>query len=474
MKNYKLKLLALAVSVNGLATWLPATETEATDTAIAFETEIREEVTSLRERLLKLEAMLDSIQSSPKADAATTAAPQPAENDLGSPELLDPVMEAMVESSEPEATIAILPNSSTSWPTAVSDVEPDEEEPVGVASSGGQAISITGLLDTYYTVNSNNPVDGVNSLYYTNPNSRGFGLNQAKLEIDASGDGPIGFRSDIWFGSGARLFRDGLEPGPLADVIYLQQAYGYYQFGNGAELDVGLFGTIAGLEVAESHLNWNYTRGILWAWNEPFSHLGAKLSVPLSDTFTATVMLVNGFDNAFDTNTGKSYGLQGSYAPNDRFNTTFTWINGPENAFTNEAWQKDFSWNFYAGLHDCFEVMANLDYIEGNAPMEASATSWGVGLYGRIHLSDKIRIAERFEFFEDTQARSTGVAQNLRENTITFEVQPVRDDPRFLTRFEFRRDWSDVPFFLTDKADVFKRDQNTFTVGMMWVFGPKE
>src|SRR5690606_34344495 len=101
-------------------------------------------------------------------------------------------------------------------------------------------LKITGIIDTYYTYNSNDPDDGTNTLYYTNPNSRGFGLNQAKLEIDAKGEGPIGFRSDIWFGSGARLFRDGLEPGALEDVIYLQQAYGYYTWENGAQLDVGL------------------------------------------------------------------------------------------------------------------------------------------------------------------------------------------------------------------------------------------
>ena len=329
--------------------------------------------------------------------------------------------------------------------------------------------------DTYYTHNTNSPEDGTNTLYYTNPNSRGFGLNQAKLEIDASGDGPIGFRSDIWFGSGARLFRDGLEPGPLEDVIYLQQAYGYYQFDNGAELDVGLFGTIAGLEVAESHLNWNYTRGMLWAWNEPFSHLGAKFSAPVSDTVTATFMLVNGFDNAWDQNSGKSYGAQISLAPSERFNTTATWINGPENWGTNDGWLKNFSWNFYGGLHDRFEVMGNLDYISNTDPDGVSATSWGMGGYARVHLSDQARLAYRFEFMDDSQARSTGIEQNLREYTITFEVQPVSDDPRFLTRFEFRRDWSDVAFFsCASCTDGFAFNQNTITVGLMWVFGPKE
>lgn len=459
MKNHLIRLLALCAA-GAMPLAAASAEAEPAPTAQGVEAEIREELSELRARLQKLEAMLNSLD---------TAASEPAEQ---------AVAEAPAEGA-PAATVAELAAPADAEPVAtnpvavVADAEPSQEMPVGVVSSGGQTVSFTGLLDTYLTYNTNKPADGTNTLYYTNPNSRGFGLNQAKLEIDASGDGPIGFRSDIWFGSGARLFRDGLEPGPLEDVIYLQQAYGYYQFDNGAELDVGLFGTIAGLEVAESHLNWNYTRGILWAWNEPFSHLGAKYSVPVTDTFTATFMLVNGFDNAFDQNSGKSYGLQGSFAPNDRFNTTFTWINGPETWGHNEGWLKNASWNFYAMAHERFEIMANLDYIQASDGM-ASATSWGMGGYARAHLTDQVRLAYRYEFMDDTEARSTGVEQMLKENTLTFEVQPVRDDPRFLTRIEWRRDWSDVPFFAQDCClSEFAKSQNTITLGLMWVFGPK-
>ena len=281
-------------------------------TPVELEAEIRSELDSLRERIEDLEVLLATLVAS---------------------------RGAAVPSADAEPSLALA--AADAGVSAGSDLpapaaqDADPGMPEGVASTGGQALSITGLVDTYYTHNANDPEDGNNTLYYTNPNARGFGLNQLKLEIETAGDGPFGFRSDIWFGSGARLFRDGLEPGPLADLLYVQQAYGYYRFGNGAQFDMGAFGTIAGLEVAESHLNWNYTRGILWAWNEPFSHVGARLGVPLSDTFTGTLMLVNGFDNAWDQNTGKSYGVQGSLAPGDQFNTTLTWINGPENAGTN-------------------------------------------------------------------------------------------------------------------------------------------
>ncbi len=349
-----------------------------------------------------------------------------------------------------------------------------EEPEAGAVRTGGPPLSLTGLVDTYFTMNANNPASGFNDLYYTNPNARGFGFNQLKLEIETVGDGPIGFRSDIWYGSGARLFREGLEPGPLADVLYLQQAYGYYRDSGGGQLDVGLFGTIAGLEVAESHLNWNYSRGLLWAWNEPFSHLGARYSRPLSDTFTGTLLLVNGFDNAFDQNTGKSYGLQGSLAPSERFHTTLTWIHGPENFGTNDGWQRDLSWNAYLGLSDRLEAMVNMDAIQAVDPEGETALTWGLGGYLRVHLGPRWRLAERFEFMNDREARSTGVEQLLMGNTITLEFQPVADDPRMLTRLEYRRDWSDVPFFDCPGCQGgLSEAQDTFTLGLSWVFGPK-
>lgn len=432
---------AVALALSGLpAAGLAGAEEESrfrAASAAGIEAEIRGELAALRERIEDLEVLLATLAATRERDGT---------------------------SRETERAAA---------PTAPAD-RTAETAPEGLASTGGQPLSITGLVDTYYTHNANAPEDGTNALYYTNPNARGFGLNQLKLEIETAGEGPFGFRSDIWFGSGARLFRDGLEPGPLADVLYLQQAYGYYRFGGGAQLDVGLFGTISGLEVAESHLNWNYSRGLLWAWNEPFSHLGAKLGAPLTDTLSGAVLLVNGFDNAWDQNSGKSYGLQGSLAPGDRFHTTITWIHGPENAGTNDGWLRHLSWNAWLGASDRFEAMVNLDAIAATDPTGAGATSWGLGGYLRYHLSDRLRIAERYEFLNDREARSTGVEQLLMENTLTLEFQPVPDDPRFLARAEYRRDWSDAAFFACPGCgDGLSKTQNTFTLGMSWVFGPR-
>ena len=52
---------------------------------------------------------------------------------------------------------------------------------------------------------------------------------------------------------------------------------------------------------------------------------------------------------------------------------------------------------------------------------------------------------------------------------MTFEYAP---EPRFITRFEYRRDWSMASDFFTNDSGMFVSSQDTLTLGMMWVFGP--
>jgi hypothetical protein len=65
----------------------------------------------------------------------------------------------------------------------------------------------------------------------------------------------------------------------------------------------------------------------------------------------------------------------------------------------------------------------------------------------------------------------SGLTQALKENTVTFDYK-LADG--FLMRYEWRRDFSNQPSFLTDKQGVLRKDQNTATLGMIWWWGRKE
>jgi hypothetical protein len=69
-----------------------------------------------------------------------------------------------------------------------------------------------------------------------------------------------------------------------------------------------------------------------------------------------------------------------------------------------------------------------------------------------------------------------GVTQTLKEQTAPAEYEFGEG---FLLRGEYRRDWSKIPFFLTDsfgrfglfklpdKPGKFKKEQNTVTLGLI-------
>ena len=81
--------------------------------------------------------------------------------------------------------------------------------------------------------------------------------------------------------------------------------------------------------------------------------------------------------------------------------------------------------------------------------MRSSATAggdWdGVAAYVNYQLSGQWRVSLRGEYFDDKDGFMTGVAQKLKEGTITFGYDPVSD---FELRLEGRYDSSNEPGFV--------------------------
>jgi hypothetical protein len=68
----------------------------------------------------------------------------------------------------------------------------------------------------------------------------------------------------------------------------------------------------------------------------------------------------------------------------------------------------------------------------------------------------------------DEDGFMTGASQKVKEFTLTAEVKHSQG---LISRFEYRRDWSDVDFFV--KGAGLRSNQNTFTVGLVYAFSSK-
>ncbi len=62
-------------------------------------------------------------------------------------------------------------------------------------------------------------------------------------------------------------------------------------------------------------------------------------------------------------------------------------------------------------------------------------------------------------------------AYDVLSNNITYDFN-LADG--FLMRYEWRRDFSNQPSFLTSTQGVLSNQQNTALVGLIWWFGRKE
>lgn len=94
----------------------------------------------------------------------------------------------------------------------------------------------------------------------------------------------------------------------------------------------------------------------------------------------------------------------------------------------------------------------------------------GVAGAARFALTPWFAIAPRLEWFNDADGFTTGTVQKLKEVTMTAEFKMKEG---FLSRLEYRRDWSNTPFFDRGAGLAVSRSQPTLLAGIVAYFGPK-
>ena len=92
-------------------------------------------------------------------------------------------------------------------------------------------------------------------------------------------------------------------------------------------------------------------------------------------------------------------------------------------------------------------------------------------LAGKYALTPDWYAAVRGEYFDDRGGLFSGVTQALKEVTFTLNRQIT---PGFLLRGEYRRDWSNRPYFLSDAQGAPEGAQSTGTLGLVYWWGTKQ
>jgi hypothetical protein len=328
-------------------------------------------------------------------------------------------------------------------------------------------IDFSGLIDGYYSLNFNHPATRNNVIRNFDVRANQFELNMLKLSAEHAAD-PVGFRVDLGFGRTFELFH---ATEPLSTPVFrnIMQAYMSFRPQNlgGLQVDFGKFVTSAGAEPTETHLNWNYSRSLLFT-NGPYYHFGLRTSVPVNKYVSAGVQIVNGWNNVEDNNSGKTIGLTSSIST-----SKFSWSNnyyvGPEKTDTNEGRRHFFDTVLFLTPHDRANFYLNFDYGADTRIGGGRDTFYGIAGAARFALTEHISISPRLELYNDVDGFITGTPQKLKEFTLTAEY---KWSAGLLSRLEYRRDWSDRPFFDRGNEPGSALSQNTLLAGFVVYFGP--
>ncbi|MDP2999283.1 MAG: porin [Bryobacterales bacterium] len=329
-------------------------------------------------------------------------------------------------------------------------------------------LTFSGLMDGYYSLGFNHPASRTNQLRNFDVQANRLSLNMAKLTLEHAPD-PVGVRIDLGFGRAFDIVHSSERD--LAVMRNIEQVFVSVKpkQAKGFQADFGKFVTSAGAEVIGTNSNWNYSRSLLFSWAIPYYHFGLRTSMPLHKYFTAGVQLVNGWNNVRDNNSGKTVGLTGVLATS-KVTWSHTYYLGPEKLDSNRGYRRLYDTTLLLTPHPKMNFYLNVDYGAERRISRGSDTWKGIAGAARFAPKNWLALSPRLEWFSDADGFATGTPQSLKEFTLTAEFK-IREG--ILMRPEYRRDWSDRPFFDRGASTGVHKSQDTLLAGIVAYFGPK-
>ncbi len=439
------------------------------------------EIQELRGEIQRISARLDELTKEPQAEV---------------PRGLGGDSAAAAPASASPATVATAPPPPATANEAL--VAPAADGPT-LDFLRGTTINVG--LDGYYGYNFNQPIGRVNLLRAYDVTSNSFNLNQVSFVVEhlATASSRLGGRVDLQFGQATETLQ-GSSVNEQRPQVWrnLYQAYGTYlaPVGSGLQLDFGKFASSLGNEGNYTKDQVTYSRAYSFNYL-PFYHMGLRANYNVTPKVNVAYWLVNGANDTEDLNGFKSQAILLTLKPA----STVTWNvnyyfgeeardvqptlnpgaptvptqpglpttninpapNGREHIFdTYATWQATPKLTLIGEA----DYVLNRTYAQQQPPRVVIG-----GLTAKYALPRQWNVGARTEYFDDRGGLFSGRTQALKE--ATFIVDHVLA-PGFLTRAEYRRDWSNQHFFLTDTADVLAPAQTTATLGLVYWWGTKQ
>ena len=412
-----------------------------------------------------------------------------------------PTDSATIGESTLQANPVITPTTAT--PTTAQSLTESDRRTLDVFKGN----TINFAMDGYYAYNFNHPYGRVNLLRAYDVLSNVFSLNQASVIFehapDVAAGKRFGMRLDLQFGQATATLQGNPANEPRPDIYRnIFQAYGTYVLpaGRGLTVDFGKWASSLGFENNYTKDQLNYSRSY-WFNFLPFYHMGVRASYQVNDKVGLSYWMVNGTQQTEPTNAYKDQFFGLSLAPRKTVSWNVNYYRGQEHPDVLQVPNTGptpvqpglnsvpirpapdgllhivdsyVSWQTTPKLTLAIEGDYVIQRLWRNAaPGQSSAPTvvWGGAAYARYQMTPRVALGGRTEYMSDRQGAFSGVGQALKETTATLDYKLFEG---FVMRYEWRRDFSNQPYFQTDTLAARSRQQNTATVGLVWWFGGKQ
>jgi hypothetical protein len=382
--------------------------------------------------------------------------------------------------------------------SAAASTEVAAQAPAPLTLPGGATLNY--YFDGYFENNFNNPTGRVNDLRAYDVLSRTFSLNQADvvfaLDPDVTAGRRYGVRIDLQFGQATETTQ-GNPANEQRPEIYrnIFQVYGTYiaPLGKGLQMDFGKWSSSLGIEGNYTKDQTNYSRSYYFDFL-PFYHLGMRMHYNFNDKFGVNYWIVNGTNQSEPTNGFKDEMFGFVAAPKKTVSWTFNYYLGQEHADAQAA--TNCTVPVQPGL--CYQPLSNPEngklhifdsYVTWNATPKLTLAGegdyviqraytesapqhvTGGAAYAQYQFTPRYSLAARGEYLSDRGGMFSNATQALKEGTATYRYN-VSDT--FAVFLEYRRDWTNIPYFVTNNPAAPSTHQDTLGAGVVWWYGGKQ
>lgn len=319
---------------------------------------------------------------------------------------------------------------------------------LAISSANAESPAISGFIDATYNRNLQSGDAGPTTNYHHSFDAQAntFLLNAVHLAAVGSSGEELSYVIEVDMGTDAAAINSGgLGTG---DEMDLQEAYlTYRRPSSKLGFKVGKFVTYQGIEVIESGANPTVTRGHLFGLAEPYTHTGIVATYQLSQAFDVHLGAVNGWDLYVDNNKRPTGVLKLGYSGGDPLTLTVSTYMGPEQAGNTDNIRTSLDATGVSKSIKNVDLWFQFNYgMEDGVAADGGDASWmGFGLQPLYHLSEKVSLGARYEYFKDSDGARSGTVETLQNISIAPAYSLTKS---LVSRVEFRADMSDQDVFM--------------------------